>query len=399
MLWKKLRLHFLSFLAALFLCSLMLLSLYLSRGTSSISAKIISGKQQTHRGVYYNLLGSENDELEFMASLKNPNQLTIFGSSELSSSPYCSHNFLPDSMGIPAVAFGHAFHQSFSILCELLAGYEFLKNSKICIVISPSWFSTSGTNTEAFTEFVRPNFLKIIACNSAIDLKYKIAIGNFIEHHRDEFSVMTNTMNYYCDMYHRSSRFNSEFVSAHIRLLMQKIHACNFEIENVVYDPIISQPNYSESKKFTPDYLKMMQQDFLSKITNNNIYVNDEYYQQYLLSDSGTTRRDSISIVDLKSNQEMEDFKLVVDLLAEQNANCSFIIQPVNPYYYEHAERYQPLVDSLTNLLDSKNFPYLNLYVNDKKDYEPGILNDVMHLGDYGWMKINIFLDSIYDEH
>ncbi len=169
--WKKLRFHFLSFLAALFLCSLILLSLYLSRGTSSISAKIISGKQQAHRGVYYNLLGSENDELEFMASLKNPDQLTIFGSSELSDSPYCSHNFLPDSMGIPAVAFGHAFHQSFSILCELLAGYNFLKNSKICIVISPSWFSTSGTNTEAFTEFVLPNFLKNIACNSAIDLK------------------------------------------------------------------------------------------------------------------------------------------------------------------------------------------------------------------------------------
>lgn len=397
--WKKLRFHFLSFLAALFLCSLILLSIYLSSGGNSIPAKIISGQQHTHRGVYDNLSRSENDELEFMASLKNPNQLTIFGSSELSSSPFCAHNFLPDSMGISAVAFGHAYHQSFSILCELLAGYDFLKNSKICIVISPSWFSTTGTNSEAFTEFVRPNFLKKIACHPAIDLKYKIAIGNFIHLHRDEFTVMTNTMNYFADVYHRSSSSNSDFWSAHIRLLMQKVHSSSFEIENVVYDPIISQPNYTKTKSFTPDYLKMVQQDFLSKITNNSIFVNDDYYQQYLITDSGTTRRDSISVIDLKENQEMEDFKLVVDLLEKQNANCSFIIQPLNPYYYEHTERYQPLVDSLTNLLDDKKFPYLNMYVSDKKDYEPGVLKDVMHLGDFGWMKINLFLDSIYYEH
>jgi len=39
------------------------------------------------------------------------------------------------------------------------------------------------------------------------------------------------------------------------------------------------------------------------------------------------------------------------------------------------------------------------MYAPTKEAYDPGVLKDVMHLGDYGWMKINYFLDSLYYEH
>jgi poly-D-alanine transfer protein DltD len=38
------------------------------------------------------------------------------------------------------------------------------------------------------------------------------------------------------------------------------------------------------------------------------------------------------------------------------------------------------------------------MHVNTKEDYEPGVLKDVMHLGSYGWMKINMFLEKQYHE-
>jgi poly-D-alanine transfer protein DltD len=48
--------------------------------------------------------------------------------------------------------------------------------------------------------------------------------------------------------------------------------------------------------------------------------------------------------------------------------------------------------------LDENEIPYLNMYVDNKVAYEPGLLNDIMHFGDLGWMKINNFLNNLYNE-
>lgn len=397
---KKLSTHLLSFLTALFLCTTLLLIFYSNRPEKKQPETIISGKQEVHRGVYDNLSRHENSEVEFMASLKNPDQLTIFGSSEFTSSNFCPYYFLPDSMGIPALGLGHAHHQSFSILCELLAAYDFIENSKICIIISPSWFSTPGTNSEAFTEFVRPNLLKTIAANDQIEVKYKSAIGKFIYEHQEEFTSLTNTMEYFVDTYLLHSSRGINFMHAKLRNYLKEIHPGTFQTEKVRYEPETSKHTLTRSISANKsDFLINLQKDFLSKITNNDLFVNDEYFTKHVLTESGQIRIDSISEVDLIDNQELEDFRLVVELLASKNANCTFVIQPLNPFYYQHTDRNLPLIDTLTNLLDSKKFPYLNLYAANKETYEPGVLRDVMHLSDYGWMKINFFLDSIYYEN
>ena len=75
---------------------------------------------------------------------------------------------------------------------------------------------------------------------------------------------------------------------------------------------------------------------------------------------------------------------------------ASFIIIPFNPHYYRNTEVFSPLIDSLTSSMKANNFPYLNLYVTDTLSYEPGTLKDIMHIGNYGWMKVNQFIDSIY---
>ena len=36
------------------------------------------------------------------------------------------------------------------------------------------------------------------------------------------------------------------------------------------------------------------------------------------------------------------------------------------------------------------------MFVTKKQDYEPGTLNDIMHIGDYGWMRVNEFLVKTY---
>lgn len=398
MLKKLVLIHLLPFGIACTLVWISLLSfnfLYINKSSEII---FVEGEQEKTRGYYANLNGGDQVELDFVSSLMNKKQLTIFGSSEFTNSPFCSYHFLPDSLGLQTMGVGHAYHQSFSILCELLAANKFVENANICVVISPGWFHTDGTNTEAFVEFVNPHFLNKIASDTTLARKYKIAIGKYIHEHGHEFTGFTNSMILLMDEYYLSETFGLGFMKASLRAMLMKNHGNILPVKLVQYSTSVKN---SEQKKWENNRVKFLadiQENFISSVTTNNIYVNDVYYNDWLINKDGTVASGEIDELDLANNQELNDFKLLVEFLSEQSANCSFIIQPVNPYYYEHSERNQPLVDTLMRIFDEKKMPYLNLYANSKKDYEPGTLMDVMHLGDYGWMKINYFLDSLYNK-
>lgn len=354
---------------------------------------IIAGTQTKIRGYDPNLLAGDSAEINYFSSIKNKQQLTLFGSSEFSSTPYCSHYFLPDSLGIKSYGLGHAYHQNLSILCELLAADEYLENSKICIILSLGWFNTKGTNTSAFIEFVRPNLLQKIINNPTIDLKHKQYIGQYINEHKNEISALSNEMKVLesCYLTQQSNFLNKLKNSALEKIQGTQNHELKYE----------TQLSSNQLPFTTIDYAEIstrLQKEFVESITSNSIYVYDEYYNRYLVEEDGKEKHGNVEPFELENNQELNDFRQLIQYLKSKNTDCSFVIQPVNPYYYDHVENYNPLCDTLTSLLEKNNFPYLNLHVSNKEDYEPGILKDVMHLGDYGWMKVNYFLDSLYHE-
>jgi hypothetical protein len=62
-------------------------------------------------------------------------------------------------------------------------------------------------------------------------------------------------------------------------------------------------------------------------------------------------------------------------------------------------DRFNPTLNKIISLLNEKNVPFLNMFTPNKKEYIPGTLNDVMHTGDLGWLKINKFIvDTYYAE-
>jgi poly-D-alanine transfer protein DltD len=71
---------------------------------------------------------------------------------------------------------------------------------------------------------------------------------------------------------------------------------------------------------------------------------------------------------------------------------------PLNPNYYVDLKRLNPLINDLTFKMEQNNFKVLNLWQPDKSKYVKGLLNDVMHFGDYGWLKVNQFVYENYKE-
>ncbi len=337
-----------------------------------------------------NLVKSENLELQLSNALDEKNGISIFGSSELTNeSEYISYNFFPNKIGVRASSFGHAYHQNFAIYCQLLAFKDKLKNAKVCIFLSPGWFETEGTNIEAFLEFVRPNFLKKIIKDQTINIESKISIGEFLLKNEDKIENPSPAINYFLEIV----KFKNIPFLNNYSLNKYKL------FENIKYQKSSndSKNAISDTSKIDWDEeLKINEEKFISNIKSNNIFVNDEYYTKFLKPKNGKLIKATFSSLAPKENQELKDFKLLVKLLKEQNCDASFVIQTLNPYYYDNLENFNPILKEIVCDLKEAKFPFLNVFTTSKQEYIPGTLNDVMHVGDVGWININHFLYKTY---
>ena len=356
--------------------------------TKKSSANLIKGKQLMMRGVNSNFESGNQSEIEFCGSLMNPNYITLMGSSEFGELAYSPYYFLPDSLNTPVIGFGHAHHQSFAMFCELLAMQRYLNKSKICIIVSPSWFESEGTNIEAFLEFVRPNFLKSIIRNKNVPTQYKLEIGKYIS---ENFSLIDNPSR--SVMYFKKLYLTNQFP-----YLGSIINKLNSDIEDVEYKVSLAKKTLSISRNIDIETTKKrVQSKFISSVTSNKMFIIDEYYKNFLVDKKRGYRKGNTDVLTTSSNREYTDFKLLVGLLKRNNCKASFIIQPLNAYHYKDLDNFNETLDSVKRYIKKNDFTYLDMFVSDPKKYDPGVLNDIMHLGDYGWLKINEFILKTYN--
>jgi len=345
------------------------------------------------RGLVPNYTKGLSSEMMLMSSLSRKDQLTLFGSSEFSSNTNSSYIYLPEKLGIPAMGFGHAFHQNFSIYCELLAGKEYLKDSKIVIFLSPGWFETEGTNSEAFLEFVPPHFLEKIWMDESISTDYKLEIGRFIARNAEKFSNLTLRMQAFKTLYESECEFNQ---AAKLRTKLDKNYPVFNKGNKIKYS--VEGGAKIQHRTF-PNFRKLQteaQTIFLNASANNTLYVDSLYFNEFVLQPNGAIKTGSVKPIDKENSAEYKDFLLLLKLLKDKEVNCSFVIQGLNPYYYTNLEEINPIVRSIVNELKKSEFPYLNMFTYRKADYQPGSLNDIMHLGDLGWLQVNEFIYNTY---
>ncbi len=325
-------------------------------------------------------------EIELIASLGNHDKLTIMGSSEIQNVPYAPYYFLPDSAGIPTTAFGHAYHQNLSIACELLAAGDQLEGANVCILLSPGWFESGGTNIEAFLEFVRPNFLRRIIHDQSIPEKEKMRIARYVYNHFDEINHPSAELIFFKEMYLRNK------LGGYPQSLKSPVSM----IKKVRYEITPAYDVRSVRVDTSLDFGKIkarLDSTFLSACKNNSMYVDSSYYATYLVRD-GEYRPGKMKPV--RDREELEDFFMVADILKRYNCKATFVLQPLNPFHYKGLDHLEWIRQEITEKLKSCNFPFLDLYVTDPDDYKVLFLQDIMHPGNRGWMEVNEFLIENY---
>lgn len=334
----------------------------------------------------YSLKDGVNAEHNLYLSLREKKGVTLLGSSELTSkSEYIPHIFATNNLNLRVSSFGHAYIQSYAMYSALLAYRNEVKNANICIIVSPGWFDTDGTNIEAFLEFATPNLLERIIKDQGVTLAEKQEIGNYL--HRNKYLIASpgRRINYFINLFEYQ---DFPILNDYFRNRKSEFATIQYPESNISI-PSRKTIDVNWEKKFNE-----LKEQFANNVHSNKMFINDEYYEEYLKKDY---KHAEFSV--LKSdNQELKDLYLFVDYLKKNGANVSIIIQNLNPYHYEKLERFNPILTKMTNYLDKNDVPYLNMFTADSKDYIPGTLDDIMHTGHLGWMKINKFLVDTYGE-
>ncbi|HLP54252.1 MAG TPA: D-alanyl-lipoteichoic acid biosynthesis protein DltD [Fluviicola sp.] len=331
----------------------------------------------------------------FLAANDTSETIYLMGSSELTrTSSAAPYNFIPDRFQTKVVGIGHAGNQCFSIYSQLLANQDKLENAPIVILLSPGWFHThfsGGTASSSFLEYNTPTFLNQVLANAP----------------QDEFRAYEAK---------RIADFYTEIVNPDLslKLLNYEYQSSKSFIHKGCYYPLIALDKWLNQQKaqmtgkpldrvhrrkmIAPEDVRVAWDSLFhtakaeqrKRSASNELWIEDAFYAET------NGKLGEVFPVSDANNTELEDFKMLVKLLKARKANVSFVIMPLNPGYYENCSELTPVMKQLEQELKTNGLPYLNMWNDNPKTFDNGILSDVMHYSDYGWYRVNQFIVNTY---
>ncbi|MBL7923970.1 MAG: hypothetical protein JNL88_07220 [Bacteroidia bacterium] len=337
-------------------------------------------------------------EREFLRQPADSPTIYLMGSSELTSGgPYVPYHFISDRFPVKLMGLGHEGNQCFSMYCQLLAQSARLENAPVVIILSPGWFESKparGTSSAVFLEYNSAHFMRRLLQASVQD-EFKAYAYRGMARFYHELNAPEAAYRIAFNR-HRSS------LSLYHRIWTAPVLKFNTFIDSIRERPAVyGQKIHQEAGGFkVPSLTCSIPWDSLAKVTgdrtragatNNPMGIENGYYTRYIHGKKG-----KIQAVPERYNTELRDFRMLVKLLRSKGARASFIVSPLNPYYFNRLDQLQPAVDTIQAVLKQQQFPVLNLFTSDTTRYDKALLSDVMHLSDYGWLRVNQFIVENY---
>ncbi|MBE6055214.1 MAG: D-alanyl-lipoteichoic acid biosynthesis protein DltD [Clostridium sartagoforme] len=337
------------------------------------------------------------------SQMKEDGDLMLLGSSELSSPVEQNPiNMFPNNYAEYDVSiFGRAYTQSLQHSTILSNIEDIGKDDKVAIVISAQWFEyLSGIDGNDFSvNFSEQQFYEFFN-NKNINKENKVYYAKRIA------ELLRKSGEYgeeriYANLYYRDN------IITKITLTLLKpyysLKEYMLETKDKVQTIKILEKLNNKSEKsiknidWNEEY-KKAEAEGKEKVTNNDIFVEDSYYDTYL-RDKYDTLKDRWKDIDLLKSKELEDYKFFLDTCEQVGVKPLVILMPVNGLYYDHLgldeEKRTEFYDTVEKLADDKGFEVLNL---QNKEYEKYYLSDVMHLGWKGWLNINEEMYKYFNE-
>lgn len=320
-------------------------------------------------------------------ALKGQESVVMLGSSELTHTrnPAIAYKFLPETLGRPVFAFGHAGMQHAAILAQLLAYAGDLEGARIVVMVGPGWF-LSRTHPESFLEFTPRYVAAKILVNRAAYPEAFAHLKGYAKANEASLTGLSPFLDILLDQ-GNAADYVTEIVGGYVSYWLQLTQfLTHFQV---------GQDHLAKSPK-GPDWIGLIAagNDRQRKISqNNDAFVDDAYLRKYITTWKGSGSPDlEIGVPDL-DGPEMKDFLALVDFLKKAKARPLFVLQGFNGLAYRGLSKWPTLIGRLKSKLDESGMPCLDLWESVQ---QPSSYADIQHLGVYNWAQVDRGIERVF---
>ncbi len=331
--------------------------------------------------------------------------LIIIGSSELANADYIpqnASNMFPNNYLDSSVSLvGRAYVQDLLNTMKIGAVAKDFKDKKVVLIVSLQWFLDKEINKDGFkAHFSELQFYKTMNNKDIGKEDKKYICKRITELANGEESLVAPLV--YCHLYSRDDIASKIGLGILKPYYFLRENFLSLKDKYVSYKAVQKFKDYpTESKKEIDWYKeeKIAENTGKSECTNNEFYVYDKYYDEYLKPNIGS-RKDSFKDVDLINSNEMQDYGIFVKTCSKLGVKPYIIFMPTNGAYYDFTgltkDKRNVFYDKLAQIANKHGLDYLDLR---EHEYEPYFLKDVMHLGWKGWLYIDKEITKYYSQN
>ena len=349
-------------------------------------------------GDYTQAINAENENLTkekgniAVSNAIGNDNLILLGSSELDSTVPQNPMFMFPNDDLPkdVTLVGHAYMQDL-IHSMKVGSKEFQGLDNVAIVISLQWFMGEDIDANGFAaNFSELQFYDTLD-NPAVSKESKrkicertIQLLEAVQGY-DDIKV-------YAELYVSDSALGKGFLTVLNPYYAAKKWSLNIKDKWETYQLLCDVDN-KDSKSdvkeidWKEEALKA-EEAGKEACTDNEFYVSDWYYDEYLRDIIDELEGDSKDVT--FESREMEDYELFLQICKENDVKPYLIFMNTNGLYYDYIGVDQKKRNDLYDKLEAKAKEYnMDCLRLSDYEYEPYFMADVMHLGWKGWLKVD----------
>lgn len=319
--------------------------------------------------------------------------LPFFGSSELSRVDTFHPSVLAEKYERPYEPFllGAPGTQSLTHLLMLNSMKDSLKDKKIVFIISPQWFVKEGVSSQMFSFFYSPlqtyQWLGGIDEPSEADQYLAKRLLSF-----ENVSSDTELKRLLQKIESKQKLSESDLKGAYLRYQLLENEDKLFSRmvvksrEKKIDNQMKNLPN-----RYDFDELNTLANKIGEKKTDNNEFkVNNGFYNKRILPMKDQLKNSQINF-NYVSSPEFADFQLILNVLADNNIDCLFVIPPVNELWSDYTGISEEMLNTfskkINEQLKDQGFNQIADFTYDRD--VPYFMQDTIHIGWVGWLDLD----------
>ncbi len=321
-----------------------------------------------------NTLQEQTRNLSTMSqALRTGDRLVILGSSELTSNDlrFVPYRYLADELQMPVLAYGHSGFQSLGMQLLLAALADDLSPaSRVVVMLSPGWFDgDGGLGVDEFKEHANPLLPRLLKQPEG-----RAELARWLRDKGDAGVVWSMAAE---QAYVFRQRLVDLWAPAYAAPAPEREREGPAAAARVVdWDALASQAQDAEQ----------------SQMGGNRYAVRDEFFNKYLrtIPEGGKT---AYQPQPLTGRDELRELTALMALLHQRGVNALFVMQPLHPMVFKDLARFEPIQQDVARLCQRYAMTCMDMY---GAPFEVGMLRDVQHLGELGWLRVNQKIAEVF---